>query len=81
MVVGVLCNQVVSPDFVGGGQHELASVDDIPRCLCRVGGGGQCGDILGELVGFFLMHSFRNSPRRWNVSCLRSRGCRHSWRR
>ena len=39
MVVGVLCNQVVNPDFVGR-QHELPSVDDIPRCLCRVGGGG-----------------------------------------
>ena len=56
MFVGVLCNQVVSPDFVGG-QHELASVDDIPRCLCRVGGGGEAvWSHTGELVRFFLMH-------------------------
>ena len=39
MVVRVLCNQVGTPDFVGV-QHELTSVDDIPQCLCCVGGGG-----------------------------------------
>ena len=42
MVVGVLCDQVVRPDSVGG-KHELSLMDDIPWCLCRVGGrGGEC---------------------------------------
>ena len=39
VVVGVLRDQVVSPDLVGR-QHEFASIDDIPGCLCCVGGGG-----------------------------------------
>ena len=39
MVVRVLGNQIVGPDFVGG-HHEFTSVDHIPRCLCSVGGGG-----------------------------------------
>ena len=39
VVVGVLRDQVVSPDLVGW-QHEFALIDDIPGCLCCVGGGG-----------------------------------------
>ena len=55
-VVGVLGHQVVSPDLVGRG-HQFALIDDIRGCqeLCR-GRGGECGAILGELVGLFLMH-------------------------
>ena len=63
MVVRVLCNQIVSPDFVGG-QHELTSVNDIPRCVCGVGGGGaewnhtwRIRPIFPDARGLYALHS------------------------
>ena len=38
MIVRVLGNQIVGPDFVGG-HHEFTSVDHIARWLCSGGGG------------------------------------------